>query len=78
MDFINRAKLFESVCKIGRRVDAVRDLPFFELIEKDYKFDLKSDLDKIKTKEISKKLLSYLDKYKTDKKDTDNIVTFFI
>lgn len=46
----------------------------FELIEKDYKFDLKSDLDKIKTKEISKKLLSYLDKYKTEKKDTDNIL----
>lgn len=38
MDYINRAKLFESVCKIGRRVDAVRDLPFFELIKKDERF----------------------------------------
>ena len=38
MDFINKAKLFESVCKIGSRVEGVRDLPFFELIQKDPRF----------------------------------------
>ena len=38
MDFINKAKLFESVCKIGSKVDGIRDLPFFELVEKDEKF----------------------------------------
>lgn len=31
MDFINRAKKFECVCKIGSRVEGIRDLPFFEL-----------------------------------------------
>lgn len=35
MGFINKAKLFESVCKIGSRVDGIRDLPFFELIKDD-------------------------------------------
>ena len=34
MDFINRAKLFESVCKIGSRVEGIRDLPFFELVSR--------------------------------------------
>lgn len=38
MDFINKAKLFESVCKIGSKVEGVRDLPFFELINKDDRF----------------------------------------
>lgn len=38
MDFINKAKLFESVCKIGARVEGIRDLPFFELINKDSRF----------------------------------------
>lgn len=38
MDFINKAKLFESVCKIGSRVNGIRDLPFFELIETDERF----------------------------------------
>lgn len=38
MDFINKAKLFESVCKIGSRVDGIRDLPFFELVETDERF----------------------------------------
>jgi DNA phosphorothioation-dependent restriction protein DptH len=38
MDFINRAKLFESVCKIGSRVEGIRDLPFFELIQQDERF----------------------------------------
>ena len=40
MDFINRAKLFESVCKIGSRVEGIRDLPFFELVEQDERFKL--------------------------------------
>lgn len=38
MDFINKAKLFESVCKIGARVEGIRDLPFFELIQTDKRF----------------------------------------
>lgn len=38
MDFINKAKLFESVCKIGSRVDGIRDLPFFELMQNDPRF----------------------------------------
>ena len=38
MDFINRAKIFESVCKIGSKVEGIRDLPFFELIEQDERF----------------------------------------
>lgn len=38
MDFINRAKLFESVCKIGSKVEGIRDLPFFELIQNDKRF----------------------------------------
>ena len=41
MDFINRAKLFESVCKIGSRVEGIRDLPFFELVEQDERFKQK-------------------------------------
>jgi DNA phosphorothioation-dependent restriction protein DptH len=40
MDFINKAKLFESVCKIGARVEGIRDLPFFELIQADNRFNL--------------------------------------
>lgn len=39
MDFINKAKLFESVCKIGSRVDGIRDLPFFELIKDDERYN---------------------------------------
>ena len=42
MDFINKAKLFESVCKIGSKVDGIKDLPFFELVENDERF-LKCD-----------------------------------
>ena len=37
-DFINRAKLFESVCKVGARVEGIRDLPFFELVKQDERF----------------------------------------
>ena len=43
MDFINKAKLFESVCKIGARVDGIRDLPFFELLKIDSRFIDKQD-----------------------------------
>ena len=39
IDFINKAKLFESVCKIGSKVDGIRDLPFFELIKDDEKYN---------------------------------------
>ena len=42
MDFINKAKIFESVCKIGSRVEGIRDLPFFELVEQDERFKLKN------------------------------------
>ena len=38
MDFINLAKLFESICKIGSRVEGIRDLPFFELVKQDDRF----------------------------------------
>ncbi len=38
MEFINRACLFESVCKIGNQVEGIRDLPFFELIREDDRF----------------------------------------
>jgi len=38
MDFINKAKLFESVCKIGGKVEGIRDVPFFELIQNDDRF----------------------------------------
>lgn len=40
MDFINRAKKFESVCKIGSRVDGIRDLPYFELVQMDNRFNI--------------------------------------
>lgn len=44
MDFINRAKLFESVCKIGSRVEGIRDLPFFELVKQDKRFNLRNEV----------------------------------
>ena len=40
MDFINRAKKFESVCKVGSHVDGIRDLPFFELVQTDKRFNI--------------------------------------
>lgn len=40
MKFINNAKIFESVCKIGSRVDGIRDLPFFELVMQDERFKM--------------------------------------
>lgn len=47
MDFINKAKIFESVCKIGARVEGIRDLPFFELIDKDDRFKPKDDTNDV-------------------------------
>ena len=38
MTFINNAKLFESICKLGSRIEGIRDLPFFELIQQDDRF----------------------------------------
>ena len=38
IDFINRAKLFESICKIGASVEGIRDLPYFELVKIDDRF----------------------------------------
>ena len=46
MDFINKAKLFESVCKIGSRVEGIRDMPFFELIKDDERFNNRTMLIK--------------------------------
>lgn len=40
MDFVNKAKLFECVCKIGSRVDGIHDLPFFELVDKNERLKL--------------------------------------
>ena len=42
MDFINKAKLFESVCKIGSKVEGIRDVPFFELVQEDQRFKVES------------------------------------
>lgn len=39
MDFINRAEIFQSICKLGSRVDGIRDLPYFELLKKDPRFE---------------------------------------
>lgn len=39
MEYINKAKIFESICKIGQRVYGIRDLPYFELIKEDKRFD---------------------------------------
>lgn len=44
MDFINKAKIFESVCKIGSKVEGIRDLPFFELVKQDDRFIPKESL----------------------------------
>lgn len=51
MDFINNAKIFESICKIGSKVDGIRDYPFFELIKTDIRFikeELSEDLGSVK------------------------------
>jgi DNA phosphorothioation-dependent restriction protein DptH len=36
--FINKAKVFESICKIGNFVTQMKDLPYFELIKVDNRF----------------------------------------
>ena len=46
----------------------------FDLIEKEYKFNLKVELKKLQTKEISTKLLSYSQKEKAEIKNTGNIL----
>lgn len=38
MDFITNAKKFESICKLGNTIVGIRDIPYFELIEKDERF----------------------------------------
>lgn len=45
MDFINKSKLFESICKIGSKVEGIRDLPFFELLKKDERFKKEDSLE---------------------------------
>lgn len=40
MSFINNAKLFESICKLGSRIEGIRDLPFFELVQQDDRFHI--------------------------------------
>lgn len=39
MDFISSAQKFESVCKIGHQVNGVRDIPYFQLIQEDSRFN---------------------------------------
>lgn len=38
METITNAKIFESICKIGRHIEKIKDLPYYELIEKDSRF----------------------------------------
>lgn len=38
MNFINKAKIFESICKIGQRVNGIRGIPYFELVQNDERF----------------------------------------
>ena len=38
MSFIHKAKIFESLCKIGSMVKGIRDIPYYELIETDERF----------------------------------------
>ena len=38
MDFISKAGQFESLCKLGKDVNTIRDIPFFELITNDDRF----------------------------------------
>lgn len=43
MHFINRAGLFESICKLGGSVYGMKDLPFFRLKDVDERFAEKKD-----------------------------------
>lgn len=45
LNFINKAELFQSVCKIGNLVEGIRDTPFFELINQDARFFKESELE---------------------------------
>ena len=45
MDFINKAKIFESICKIGQRVNGIRDIPYFELVQQDERFIRSKDIN---------------------------------
>ena len=36
--FLNKAKVFESICKLGNFVTTIRDLPFFQLMQEDPRF----------------------------------------
>lgn len=38
MNFINKAHAFQSICKLGNRVEGIKDLPYYELIQKDPRF----------------------------------------
>lgn len=38
MDFISKAGQFESLCKLGKEINTIRDIPFFELIKNDDRF----------------------------------------
>ena len=46
----------------------------FDLIEKEYKLDLKIEIKKIQTKDITQKILSYIKKDKKEITDTGNIL----
>ena len=47
---------------------------YFNLVEKDFKLDLKIELEKLQTKNISQQILLYIKKDKNDIKDTGNIL----
>ena len=49
MEFVNNAKLFESVCKIGHEVYALKDIPYFELVEHDARFIIKKAAEEAET-----------------------------
>lgn len=40
MDFISNAQKFESVCKLGHQVYGIKDLPYFQLIKEDTRFNI--------------------------------------
>ena len=47
---------------------------YFNLVEKDFKLDLKIELEKLQTKNISQQILLYIKKDKNEIKDTGNIL----
>lgn len=42
--YISNAQIFESLCKIGHDVYQMKDLPFFQLVEEDPRFQIKMSL----------------------------------